>query len=65
MKYLKIYINTDLKIILFDHQNNCRKLKHDKQYYEESFDILVTNLSVPYNYFNNPIKLFSDPYLKI
>ena len=28
-----------------------------------SFDILPINLDVLHNYFENPIKLFSDPYL--
>jgi len=29
----------------------------------KNFDILTTSLSVLYNYFDNPIKLFSDLYL--
>jgi len=29
----------------------------------KNFDILATSLSVPHNYFNDLIKLFSDLYL--
>jgi len=28
-----------------------------------NFDILTTNLDILYNYFDNSLKLFSDPYL--
>jgi len=48
LKYLKIWLNTDLKIILLDHQNNyVERLSVDNT--AKSFDILT--VLILHNYF--------------
>jgi len=58
VKYLKISL--DLKIILLDHQNYYRKLKHDEQCCKK-----ISNQPtwVLHNYFDSSTKLFSDLHL--
>jgi len=52
-------LDTDLKIILLDHQNNfVRTLKIMLQ----NFDILAISLSVLHNYFDSSTNYFFDPY---
>jgi len=53
----KILLETDLKIILLDHQNHFGTLKIMSNV-AKNFDILATSLRVLHNYFNNSIKLF-------
>jgi len=53
----KIYLNTDLKIILLDHQNNFVGILKIMSNAAKSFDI-VTSLNVHHNYFDNSTKLF-------
>jgi len=62
LKYLKIYLNTDLKIC---RNNYAEHSQHYEQYVhvKSSIDILATSLSVLHNYFDGPIKLFSDLYV--
>jgi len=52
----KILLDTDLKIILLNHQNFVKTLKIMNNT-AKSFDILAISLSVPHNYFNNSTKL--------
>jgi len=64
-------LDTNLKIILFDHQNKfvilkfvilsllstvCN-LKNNEQCYKKFFDILATDLSILHNYFYNSTKI--------
>jgi len=46
LKYLKIYVDMDLKIILLDHQNNYVENSNMMNNIVKSFDILATSLSV-------------------
>jgi len=62
LKYLKIYIDTDIKIIL-DHQNNYVKSFSMMNNTAKKIDILAINLNVLHNYFDSSIKLFSNLYL--
>jgi len=47
-------LDTDLKIILLHHQNNCRTRRWHAA---KNFNILATSLSVLYNYFDGPNKI--------
>jgi len=54
LKYLKTYLDTHLKIILLNHQNNyVERLSVDDDA-AKSFNILATSLSVVHNYFDGP-----------
>jgi len=53
----KILLNTDLKIILLDHQNNFVGTLKIVSNTAKHFDSLATSLSV-YNYFDGSTKLF-------
>jgi len=57
LKYLKI--DTDLRIILLDQQNNYVAMISNAVL--QSFVILAISLNVLYNYFDSP-KLFSNLY---
>jgi len=62
LKYLKIWLDAYLKIILLDHQNNY---VGRSSWSLECYNFLqryLLRLSVPHNYFNTSI-LFSDLYL--
>jgi len=49
-------LNTNLKVILLDYQNNCvKRLSIDEN--EKSFDILTISLNVLCNYFDGPNKI--------
>jgi len=50
-------LETDLQIILLDHQNNFVGTLKTISNAANNFDILVTSLSVLYNYFDNSTKL--------
>jgi len=52
-----ILLDTDLKIILSDHQNNFVETLKIRSNTAKSFDILATSLSILHNYFNST-KLF-------
>jgi len=55
-------LDTDLKIILLNHQNNyveCLSVDNNAK----SCDILATSLSGLHNYFDGPTKFFSNLYL--
>jgi len=54
----KILLGTDLKIILLNHQNNFVEILKIMSNAAKNFDILATNSSILYNYFNNLTKLF-------
>jgi len=56
IKYLKIEIDPDLKIILLDHQNNHVKISSIAA---KNFHI-SDSLNVLHNYFDSPTKLMSD-----
>ena len=57
LKYLKSQLDTNLKIILLDHQNNyVERLSNAVKSVGQN----VINLSVLYNYFGGPTKLFSN-----
>jgi len=60
LKYLKIYTNTDLKIIFLNHQNNHVEDSNAMSNTTKNFDILAIILSILHNYFASPTKLFSD-----
>jgi len=53
----KILLDTDLKIILLDHQNNFIGTLKIMSNSVKNFDILATSLSVLHNYFDNSTKL--------
>jgi len=53
----KILLDTDLKIILLDHQNNFVGTLKIMSNSVKNFDILATSLSVLHNYFDNSTKL--------
>jgi len=57
----KILLNTDLKIILLDHQNIFVGTLKIISNVAKNFDILTTNLSVLHNYFDQQNN-FSDSY---
>jgi len=56
------YVDTDLKIILLDYQNNYVGNLSNKQYCKKVLTFQA-NFSVLHKYFDNPIKLFTDLYL--
>jgi len=61
LKYLKILLDTDLKIILLKQNNyvgNSSMMNNTAKNLTSS-----TSLSVLHNYFDDPAKLFSDLYL--
>jgi len=53
----KILLDTDLKIILLDHQNNFVGTLKTINNGAKNFDILIISLSVLYNYFDSSTKL--------
>jgi len=53
----KILLNTDLKIILLDCQNNFVGTLKIMSNAAKNFDVLATSLSVVHNYFNSSTKL--------
>jgi len=62
-RYLKIYLDTDSKIILLNCQNyyvGCSSIMSNAT---QNFDIPAISLSVLHNYFNRLTKLFSYLYL--
>jgi len=54
LKYLKIELVTDLKIILSDDQNNYVERLNIDDNAAKSSNILATSLTVLHNYFNDP-----------
>jgi len=54
----KILLNTDLKIILLDHQNNFVGTLKIMSNAAKNVDILAISLSVLHNYFDSSTKLF-------
>jgi len=61
--YIYIYIQKHMKITWLNHQNNDIGHSNMTSNAIKNFDILATSLRVLYNYFNAPLKLFSDLYL--
>jgi len=57
-KRSKILLDTDLKIILLEHQNNFVRTLKIISNAVKNFDILATNSSVLHNYFDSSTKLF-------
>jgi len=57
LKYLKILLDTDMKIILLDHQNNYVERLNIDDNTAKSFNVLLTNLNVLHNYFYDPNKI--------
>jgi len=55
---LKIALDTDLKIILLNHQNYYIRISSMMSNAVKSFDILATSLSVLHNYFGVATQLF-------
>jgi len=53
----KILLDTDLKIILLDHQNDFVETLKTINNTVKNFDILATSLSVLRNYFDSSTKL--------
>jgi len=53
----KILLDTDLKIILLDHQNNFVETLKIMSNAAKNYDILVTGLNVLHNYFDSSTKL--------
>jgi len=53
----KILLDTDLKIIWLNHQNNFVGALNIMSNAVKNVDILATSLSVLHNYFNSPTKL--------
>jgi len=53
----KILLNTDLKIILLDHQNNFVETLKIMSNSAKNFDILATGLCVLHNYFDSSNKI--------
>jgi len=51
-------LDTDLKIILLDHQNNFVDILKIMSDAAKNFDIVATSLSVLRNYFDGSTKLF-------
>jgi len=56
-KRIKILLDTDLKIILLEHQNNFVRILKIINNAVKIFDILISS-SVLHNYFNSSTKLF-------
>jgi len=54
----KILLDTDLKMILLDHQNNFVGTLKMISNAAKNFDILADSLSVLHNYFDSSTKLF-------
>jgi len=54
----KIWLDTDLKIIMSDHQNNFVGILEIMSIGAKNFASLATNLSVLRNYFDRSTKLF-------
>jgi len=53
LKYLKVQLATDLKLISLDYQNNyVERLNINNINAAKSFNILATSLSVLHNYFD-------------
>jgi len=57
----KTLLDTDLKIILLDHQNNFVGTLKIMSNARKNFDILATSLSILHNYFDGS-NYFSDLY---
>jgi len=55
---LKILLDTDLKIILLNYQNNFVRILKIISNTAKYFYILATGLNVLHNYFDNSTKLF-------
>jgi len=53
----KILLNTDLEIILLDHQNNFIGILKIMSNAAKNVNILATSLSVLHNYFDSSTKL--------
>jgi len=60
----KILLDTDLKIILLDRQNNFIGILKIMSNAAKTFDILATSLRVLHNYFDNSKLLFRDLLLQ-
>jgi len=56
----KILLDTDLKIILLDYQNNLAGTLKIMNNAAKNFDILAINLSILYNYFVVCIIIFDS-----
>jgi len=63
LQYLKIKLDTNLKIILLGYQNYYVGHSSVMSSAAKSFDILAISLSILHNYFDDLTKLFSDLYL--
>ena len=65
LKYLKVtrYRSENNFIGPSSHQNNCIEISSMISNAANSFNILTTSLLVLHNYFDGPIKLFSNLYL--
>jgi len=63
LQYLKIELNTDLKITLLGHQNYYVGHSSIMNSAAKSFDILAISLSILHDHFDDLTKLFSDLYL--
>jgi len=57
--FMKIEVDTDLKIILLDYKNFVKNYNR-KSNVAKNVDILATSLNILCNYFDIPTKLFSD-----
>jgi len=55
--FAKILLDTDLKTILLDHQNNFVRTLKIMTNAVKNFDILASSLSILHNYFNRSTKL--------
>jgi len=62
LQYLKIKLDTNLKIILLGYQNYYGHSSIMSSA-AKSFDILAISLNILHNYFDDLTKLFSDLYL--
>jgi len=59
LKFRKLARYRYLKIILLDnHQNDYRKLKHNEQCYKKILIFLAISLNILYNYSDSSTKLF-------
>ena len=63
LKYLKIQLDTDLKIILLDHQNNYVGRSSQLLDCQNFLQPCSSRLNVLHNYFDGPTKFFADLYL--
>jgi len=59
----KILLDTDLKIILLDHQNNFVDTLKIINNAAKNFDILTINLNVLHNYYDSSTKLLFCIYI--